>query len=206
MRCSEPAGSPPGQSIRDDYERGYLCGIVRGDGTLGAYSYERADRTSPSVVHRFRLALADDEALVRAERYLLARGVRTTAFSFLAASGAHRPMRAIRTQARSQCDRVRELIRWPLSPSDEWRKGFLAGIFDAEGSGDGVIRISNEDETILRWIQSCMDTFGLGPCWRDRTRSAYGSSDCAAGCASGCASFISSTRRSGASWTSTAWP
>ncbi len=154
-------GFAAGPKRSDDYERGYLCGIVRGDGNLGSYSYERAGRTSPSVVHRFRLALADDEALVRAERYLLAWGVQTAAFSFHAASGAHRPIRAIRTQARSQCDRVRELIRWPLNPSDEWRKGFLAGIFDAEGSGAGVVRISNKDETILRWIQSCMETFGF---------------------------------------------
>jgi DNA repair photolyase len=151
-------GFVAGPKHSDDYERGYLCGLVRGDGTLGTYSYQRAGRASPSVVHRFRLALADDDALVRAERYLETYGVQTTAFPFHAASGTHRPIRA---QARSQCDRVRELIRWPLNPSDEWRKGFLAGIFDAEGSGDGVIRISNKDETILRWIQSCLDTFGF---------------------------------------------
>ena len=61
----------------DDYERAYLCGIVRGDGTLGSYSYDRPGRTSPALVHRFRLALADGEALARAERYLFACGVYT---------------------------------------------------------------------------------------------------------------------------------
>jgi len=144
-----------------DYERGYVCGMVRGDANLATYSYARAGRSSPSVVHRFRLALADGEALLRAERYLLAHGVHTTAFDFHAAAGAQRPMRAIRTQARAACESVERLIRWPLNPSDEWRKGYLAGIFDAEGSGNAVIRISNKNETILRWIESCMERFGF---------------------------------------------
>ncbi|MEA2185759.1 MAG: hypothetical protein QOK16_770, partial [Solirubrobacteraceae bacterium] len=70
-------------------------------------------------------------------------------------------LRAVRTHAESTCERVLEATRWPLSPSDEWRKGFLAGVFDAEGSVDGGIRISNLDETILPWIASCMDAFGF---------------------------------------------
>ena len=48
-----------------DYERGYLCGLIRGDGHVGSYSYERAGRRHGDV-HRFRLALADFEALRRA--------------------------------------------------------------------------------------------------------------------------------------------
>jgi DNA repair photolyase len=145
----------------DDYERGYLCGMIRGDGTLGSYSYDRSDGGSPSVVHRFRLALTDDDALARADRYLFAHGVYATRFAFSAGSERHRPAQAIRTQSRAGCERVGELIRWPLSPSDEWRKGFLAGIFDAEGSGDRVIRVHNTDETILRWTEACMARFGF---------------------------------------------
>ena len=38
----------------------------------------------------------------------------------------------------------------------EWYKGFLAGIFDAEGSfGGGIVRIANSDPTIIDWT-----TFG----------------------------------------------
>lgn len=150
---------PPLRS--EDYERGYLCGLIGGDGDLGSYCDDRPDRASPSVVHRFRLALADSEALERAERYLRTRGVVSTAFAFHAGTEGHRPAGAIRAQARSQCERIGELIHWPMDPSDEWRKGFLAGIFDAEGSGRDVIRISNGDETILRWIESCVQRFGF---------------------------------------------
>ncbi len=121
-----------------EYERGYLSGIVRGDGTLAAYG----------------------EALDRARSYLSEHGVCATPFAFPGAAGG-RPMYAITTRARSQCERVGELIRWPLNPSDEWCKGFLAGTLDAEGSGSGVIRLSNADETILRWIQHCLRHFAF---------------------------------------------
>src|ERR1044072_3097607 len=70
-------------------------------------------------------------------------------------------MQAIRAQARAHCERIRELIRWPTHPSADWQKGFLAGIFDAEGCGNGVIRISNADGAILRWAQCCLSRFGF---------------------------------------------
>jgi DNA repair photolyase len=44
----------------------------------------------------------------------------------------------------------------------EWRKGFLAGIFDAEGSySRGVMRISNTNPEILDWTISSLRSFGF---------------------------------------------
>jgi hypothetical protein len=63
-----------------EYRRGYLCGLLRGDGTLGSYTYTRRGR--PASVHRFRLALADHQALYRAQRYLGECGVATRRFRF----------------------------------------------------------------------------------------------------------------------------
>jgi DNA repair photolyase len=143
--ASGPADSP-------EYRRGYLCGIVRGDGHMGSYSYERAGRTRGDV-HRFRLALTDIEALRRARNYLDDIGVATQEFEFAAEAGAHRAMSAIRTSSQGNVQRVRELIEWPRSAEDGWCKGFLAGIFDAEGSDScGVLRIPNTDPAIIDWI------------------------------------------------------
>ena len=64
--------SPPEKDR--DYKLGYLCGIVRGDGHLGIYSYNRAGRVNKSVAYQFRLALADEEALKRTSCYLLELG------------------------------------------------------------------------------------------------------------------------------------
>jgi DNA repair photolyase len=148
---------PPERTL--DYEDGYLCGLIRGDGHVGSYSYDRAGGRV-DWVHCFRLALADNEALVRARTYLSRAAVDTHEFVFLEASGAHRQMNGIRTGSRRRVERVRELIRWPDSPNEEWCKGFLAGIFDAEGScSDFAIRISNCDPEILRWVEACLKCF-----------------------------------------------
>jgi DNA repair photolyase len=135
-----------------EYRRGYLCGLIRGDGTLGEYLDIRPDR-GPSHQYHFRLALCDLEALERARDWLACEQVGTEVFTFAAASAARTPMQAIRTHARPKVERVRELIAWPTSPSGSWRAGFLAGIFDAQGSySDGCLRISNTEQEIIRCI------------------------------------------------------
>jgi DNA repair photolyase len=151
--------SPPAWS--SDYKRGYLCGLIRGDGHIGSYSYARPGRGRDEH-HRFRLALCDDEALERAQSYLLQEGVVTQAFQFHEASDTTRAARAIRTSARANVGHITELIRWPLSPSDDWRKGFLAGIFDAEGScGGEALRIANTDRLLIDWTRACLGHFGF---------------------------------------------
>jgi DNA repair photolyase len=151
-----PGGHATPPARDPDYMRGYLCGIVRGDANLGTYRYDRPGRANADV-HRFRLALADFEALDRSYDFLAALGVTTTEFQFAAAAGPRREIRAIRTSAGSQVDRIRRLIEWPLVPSQSWVKGFLAGIFDAEGScSQGVWRVFNTDSEIIRWVVDCM--------------------------------------------------
>lgn len=152
-----------------DYRRGYLCGLIRGDGHIGTYRYERAGRRAGDV-HRFRLALTDFEALRRAKRYLVEElGVVTQEFAFYNhASVGQRPARAIRTQSRDNFAAIAELIRWPRGRRPEWCKGFLAGIFDAEGSSNEVIRISNTDPEIIDWIRASLRVLGFSFVVEDR--------------------------------------
>ncbi|HJZ38537.1 MAG TPA: radical SAM protein [Solirubrobacterales bacterium] len=126
----------PGEENKE-YRRGYLCGMIRGDGSIGSYSYERPGRTRDDH-HRFRLALTDAEALGRSRDYLAAAGIRTDEFEFLRGSDRHRPMRAIRTSSHEDVGRVRGLIERPRDPSADWHRGFLAGTFDAGGSIAGI--------------------------------------------------------------------
>ena len=71
-------------------------------------------------------------------------------------------MTAIRTSKRANIEAIREIISWPEESTDEWCKGFLAGIFDAEGGrNSGILRISNCDETIIDHIEHCMRRFGF---------------------------------------------
>jgi DNA repair photolyase len=103
---------PPKES--DDYRRGYLSGMIRGDGHIGSQ--------------------ADTEALDRSRRFLSQAGVVGTA----------------------------ELFEWPDEPGPEWRAGFLAGIFDAEGSySRGVWRVSNTDPQLIDWTVASMRALGF---------------------------------------------
>jgi DNA repair photolyase len=150
---------PPEQD--EDYRAGYLCGMVRGDAHLKTHVVEtRAGRAR--LAHRFRLALVDLEALRRTRDFLHRIDVPTHERLFAAATPTRRAMRAISAGTFPLIERVREVIRWPRSPTDSWRKGFLAGIFDAEGScSDFAIRISNTDPEIIDWTTSCLANFGF---------------------------------------------
>jgi DNA repair photolyase len=117
----------PGGEDNAEYRRGYLCGIIRGDGHVGS----------------------DDQALTRTRDYLADVGVKTDTFQFLVGNERHRSMTAIRTSARDNVNRIRELIRWPDSTNQDWTRGFLAGIFDAEGACSESLGISNKDQTII---------------------------------------------------------
>jgi len=145
-----------------DYRRGYLCGMIRGDGHLGSYSYVRPGRANGDV-YRFHLALVDLEALRRARTYLADLDITTTEFVFQEAVGTQKRISAIRTSARRSVVAIQELVSWPRSSSVEWCKGFLAGIFDAEGNCNsyGALRIGNTDRNIIEQIMSCLRRFGF---------------------------------------------
>jgi DNA repair photolyase/intein/homing endonuclease len=150
---------PPVDS--SDYRRGYLNGIIRGDGHVGSYHYGRAGRRHGDV-HRFPLALVDLEALRRARTFLATLDATTDEFLFQEAVGDRRSLRAIRTSARGGVEAIREIIAWPDQPSAHWTKGFLAGIFDAEGHySRGILRFSNTDLDILAHIASGLDRLGF---------------------------------------------
>jgi DNA repair photolyase len=151
---------PPTHS--EDYNRGYLCGLIRGDGHLKSYRYERASGRA-ATIHGFRLALSDFEALRRAQRFLEEVQVVMAEWRFAEAVGTHREMRAIRTGSRAKVDAIREIVRWPVKPNTAWRKGFLAGIFDAEGScgAASALRIGNTDGTIIHWTRESLERLGF---------------------------------------------
>ncbi len=144
-----------------DYRRGYICGMVRGDGTMGSYRYPRSSGGGSTVRH-FRLALADPEALARTRTFLDEVGVHTNERVFSQATGVHREVRSVYSGRARTVDRITELIEWPLLPSLDWCRGFLAGIFDAEGGRNAfALRISNTDQRLLGWTEACCQRLGF---------------------------------------------
>ena len=145
----------------EDYRLGYLCGVIRGDGHVGTHLYRRSSG-GMGTLHQFRLALTDVEALLRTQDYLARCQVSTRHFVFARATSNRRLMHALRCQDRSSVEEIRMLIGWPAEPSSGWAAGFLAGIFDAEGSySDGVLRIPNTDADIIAWTTRSLEHLGF---------------------------------------------
>jgi DNA repair photolyase len=144
-----------------EYRRGYLCGIVRGDGTLWSHFYLGA-KGARHRQDRFRPALADLEALRRSREFLAAGDVATSRREFQRAMGARREMVAIHAASAASFGRITDLIQWPMLPSLQWCRGFLAGIFDAQGCrSDFALRIANTDPQILAWTEACARRLGF---------------------------------------------
>ena len=143
------------------YRRGYLCGMIRGDGSIGHYSYPPRS-SGGNRISLFRLALADQEGLARTADYLADVGIGCRQFTFSQESATRRLMTAIRTSRRDEVRTIEWLIGWPDNPAADWRKGFLAGIFDAEGSySGGILRIPNTNREIISWTVSSLELLGF---------------------------------------------
>ena len=71
-------------------------------------------------------------------------------------------MRAIYVSSAGSVEAIRHLIAWPEAPTPDWQKGFLAGIFDAEGGySQGVLRIANTDPEIISRTAAALASFGF---------------------------------------------
>lgn len=146
-------------AVTDEYRRGYLCGMIRGDGMLFDRRYPR--RNGGTTRNRqLRLALVDLEGLRRTRAYLEEADVEEgPQFMFQAATATRKRVMAFRAGARA-VPLLERIIDWPAERTPEWSRGFLAGIFDAEGScSQGVLRITNSDIGILDEVMRGLGIF-----------------------------------------------
>jgi len=140
-----------------EWRRGYLTGMIRGDGMLLHKRYDDGRRVR--VIHRFRLALADREALDLTRALLDEISIPTLVRPFAVAAG-QRPMTALHTARREAVARLEQHVAVPAQRSASWLAGFLGGIFDAEGScSRGILRISNSDPQLLDLIEEALRAF-----------------------------------------------
>jgi DNA repair photolyase len=131
----------------DDYRRGYLCGVIRGN-TLAAFiPREQPLRriTDLGAVDRAWDFVATIAGMTRAR--MAVGGTGFVSAADYSAAAYHR---------------YDELTTWPLSPSDGWCKGFLAGVFDVEGCYAGeVVHFATVDDSVLACVDACLRRLGF---------------------------------------------
>ncbi|MDT5037477.1 MAG: hypothetical protein QOE03_2662 [Micromonosporaceae bacterium] len=132
--------APPVDST--DYRRGYLCGVIRTDDRVGS--------------------LVSHEALERVRRYVDGFQVATVRSGVRDGCYDRRTLTAIRQSGALETHGITDLIRWPAEPTDDWRRGFLAGVFDTEGSySHSVLRIAHTDREMIEQSADCLRTLGF---------------------------------------------
>lgn len=154
--------------ITQEYMTGYLSGVIRGDGHLKTHKDHRREN---GVYSQFRLAMKDQEATNRVASYLSHFGIEVQWFDFEINAKTGAKCKAIRTSTKKSFDEITALIDFSndtdsvksyIYSSEDYLKGFLAGIFDAEGSNTGnnqgsTLRIFNSDELILKTIEKGLE-------------------------------------------------
>ncbi|WP_155368881.1 intein-containing Rv2578c family radical SAM protein [Catellatospora vulcania] len=132
-----------------EYRRGYLHAVLRPEPESGY-------RDPYGTVPRFRLASAEPQLLSRTIGYLRESGAHTAEFTPLG------QRTGLRTYARRDLDLIHTLLERPDERDAEWDKGFLAGVFDAEGSHtQGLWRIVHTDPELVEPTRAALRAFGF---------------------------------------------
>ena len=201
----EFAGQP---EHADDYRRGYLCGMIRGDGHLGTLHLRAAGRplrrctSVPPRPGRREAPRPDAGAILRREasRRRASRSPRRPALG-----GCD----AIRTSARERTSSASaSSIAWPRRPTRRLAQGIPRRDLRCRGlrRPGGAADLRTRDPSDLSTGRTCAASSASASTSSSRTRharTAVRTCASAAASASGCASSTPSTRRSPASARST---
>lgn len=145
-----------------DYMKGYLVGAWKGDGTL--IEIKRTNGTTDKLYPGYRLKLAGDyEMLDTAWSFANEIGLSLNKVSITPTKMYPNCNRALTKQSKFAYNFMKNLYATVNNANDEFKRGFLAGIFDAEGSWakQGQLRISNEDPELLKLIGTFLLHFGF---------------------------------------------
>src|SRR2546426_3503916 len=139
------------EEFDDDYRIGYLAGMTLGDGTFRYQPGWRSDRLGYPAAY-WRVALADQEPLLRLVDILSRFDVETRLRPFRTRPPARRVMEAVDFRSLAGLAIIHALIPGERE-SRSYRRGFLAGFFDAEGYSGDCLRLSQVDVSVLERVQ-----------------------------------------------------
>ena len=140
----------------DNYKKGYVAGATDGDGYLGHYTHP--SENNRYLRHRFRL-VGDTEMMDTTLQYLTDLGIYSYEANFQC-KGWPNITKAIRADRKADIFAIEALLE-PISDT-EYKRGYLAGFYDAEGSCDGYsLRLHNTDETLLNKVKNYLTAFGF---------------------------------------------
>jgi hypothetical protein len=147
------------EPVDDDYRVGYIAGLSLGDGTFRYQPGWRSNRLGFPMAY-WRIALVDDEPLDRIVTQLRCFGVETAVRPFSPGAPNRRPLRKVEVRALARLAIIHGIVHADRD-SRSYRRGFVAGFFDAEGQSGDSLRISQVDVTVLERVQRYAGSLGF---------------------------------------------
>jgi DNA repair photolyase len=149
----------PSEAEDDDYRAGYLAGLSPGDGTFRYRSGWRGDKKGFPAAY-WRVAMIDLEPLERSVRFLESFGVSARVRPFDPGARTRSPMWKVEIRSLARLEILNKILFDPRE-SRGYRRGFLAGFFDAEGHDGSSLRISQVDLSVLERVRSYAHSLGF---------------------------------------------
>lgn len=148
--------SPVPQDL--DYEAGYVAGATLGDGTFRWDPAWRSDKLGfPQSYWRVAVLESDRAILERLCGYLAHAGISVTIRPF---QGGRAPMAKVETRRLADMPAIARLCEG--SQTDAWLAGWLAGLFDTDGSSSGgSLRIRQKDLSVLDTVLAAGSRLGF---------------------------------------------
>jgi DNA repair photolyase len=150
----------PSQIVLDgDYRIGYVAGLSLGDGTFRWQPGWRSDKLGFPAAY-WRVAMADREPLERCIEYLQPLGIPLALRPFDSGPTSRRPLLRVETRSHSRLELVDKIIHAELE-SASYRRGFVAGFFDAEGLRGDTLPVSQVDRSVLERVARYAASLGF---------------------------------------------
>ena len=152
-----PLVSP--EAVDDDYRVGYLAGLSLGDGTFRYQPGWRSDKRGFPTAY-WRIALADNAPLERVVEYLACFAVPVETRPFYGGPLSRKPMRKVEVRSLPRLAVIHGIITADRE-TRSYRRGFVAGFFDAEGHNGGSLRLAQKDVDVLKRVQRYGSSLGF---------------------------------------------
>lgn len=149
----------PDEGVDHDYRVGYVAGLSLGDGTFRYQPGWRSNRLGFPQAY-WRIALVDGEPLDRVVEYLGCFAVQTEIRPFQGGPSSRKPIRKVEIRSLPKLAVVHGIITADRDTRN-YRRGFLAGFFDAEGYSGDVLRISQKDLAVLERVRAYAASLGF---------------------------------------------
>ncbi|MGH7291280.1 MAG: hypothetical protein ACREJT_08725, partial [Myxococcota bacterium] len=140
--------------ICDDYRAGYVAGLSLGDETF------RCQPHKLGFSAYWRVALIDREPLDRLVEYLGRFRIEANISPFSGGARSSRPLEKVEIRSLTRLGLLSKLLHVERS-SAGYRRGFVAGFFDAEGSRSASLRSSRLDLGALSRVAGYARSLGL---------------------------------------------